>query len=126
MVDSSLESVYATTDLTRGGGQVPDVEAMSAWTWVARPIVSASLIWIARSLRSSISHTDAGFQEFFRGVEVHRQRTRCPVDVAMEGYNGYTRPLDRLIREKGYRLYNASNMKLARFKEVSSAQQRPI
>jgi transposase len=36
----------------------------------------------------------------------------------MEGYNGYARPLDRLIQARGYRLYNINNLKLARFKEI--------
>jgi len=36
----------------------------------------------------------------------------------MEGYNGYARPLDRMVRERGYRLYNINNLKLARFKEI--------
>jgi transposase len=36
----------------------------------------------------------------------------------MEGCNGYARPLDRQIQEKGYALYNVNNLKLARFKEV--------
>jgi hypothetical protein len=38
--------------------------------------------------------------------------------VAMEGYTGYARPLDSLIRARGYRLYNINNLKLARFKEI--------
>jgi transposase len=75
-----------------------------------------------------ISHSDAGFQEFFRRVEVRRQRLALPVAVAMEGYNGYARPLDRLVQEKGYRLYNVNNLKLARFKEVfpGAAKTDPI
>jgi hypothetical protein len=46
----------------------------------------------------------------------------------MEGYNGYARPLDRLVREKGYRLLNVNNLKLARFKEVfpGAAKTDPI
>jgi len=44
-----------------------------------------------------ISHNDVGFQEFFRRVEAHRQRMDLPVAVAMEGFNGYARPLDRLV-----------------------------
>ena len=65
-----------------------------------------------------ISHSDAGFQKFFQRVEECRQRLALPVAVAMEGHNGYARPLDRLVQEKGYRLYNVNNLKLARFKEV--------
>jgi len=51
-----------------------------------------------------------------------------PVAGAMEGYNGYARPLDRLVQEKGYRLFNVNNLKLARFKEVfpGAAKTDPI
>ncbi len=36
----------------------------------------------------------------------------------MEGYNGYARPLDRMVRLKNYRLFNINSVKLARFKEI--------
>lgn len=39
----------------------------------------------------------------------------------MEGYNGFARPLDSLIRVRGYQLYNINNLKLARFKEIFPA-----
>lgn len=75
-----------------------------------------------------ISHSDAGFQEFFRRVEQRRVEFESPVAVAMEGYNGYARPLDRLVQEKGYRLFNVNNLKLARFKEIfpGAAKTDPI
>jgi len=75
-----------------------------------------------------ISHDQTGFEEFFHRVEDHRERTALPVAVAMEGYNGYARPLDRLVQEKGYRLFNVNNLKLARFKEVfpGAAKTDPI
>ena len=65
-----------------------------------------------------IPHTQEGFREFFSRVERHRRRLGVPVAVAMEGYNGYSRPLDRLIQEKGYTLYSVNNLKLARFREI--------
>jgi transposase len=75
-----------------------------------------------------ISHTDAGFCDFFRRVEHHKHKLDLPVAVAMEGFNGYARPLDRLIQERGYTLYNVNNLKLARFKEVfpGAAKTDPI
>jgi hypothetical protein len=39
----------------------------------------------------------------------------------MEGYNGYARPLDTLVRAHDYRLFNINNLKLARFKEIFPA-----
>ena len=41
--------------------------------------------------------------------------------VAMEGYDGYARPLDRGIVEKDYKLYNVNNLKLDRLREIFPA-----
>ena len=38
----------------------------------------------------------------------------------MEGYNGYARPLDSLVRSRGYRLYNINNLKLGKSQRVRS------
>jgi transposase len=65
-----------------------------------------------------ITHRPEGFREFFARIEKHRKERDGGVAVAMEGYNGYARPLDSLVRERGYRLYNINNLKLARFKEI--------
>jgi transposase len=65
-----------------------------------------------------ITHRPEGFYEFFSRIEKHKKAQGCGVAVAMEGYNGYARPLDSLVRQHGYRLYNINNLKLARFKEI--------
>ena len=65
-----------------------------------------------------ITHRPEGFQEFFSRIERHQKAKGCGVAVAMEGYNGYARPLDSLVRQRAYRLYNINNLKLARFKEI--------
>lgn len=64
-----------------------------------------------------VDHTPAGFADFFARIEQHRDQEQ-PVWVAMEGYNGHARPLDRHVQEHGYRLLNVNNLKLARFKEI--------
>lgn len=66
----------------------------------------------------AIAHQPEGFTHFFARIETHHQHYPGPVAVAMEGYNGYARPLDQLIQARGYRLYNINNLKLARFKEI--------
>lgn len=66
----------------------------------------------------SIVHTPEGFRKFFLRIEHNEKTYGCPVAVAMEGYNGYARPLDTLIRTRNYRLFNINNLKLARFKEI--------
>jgi transposase len=65
-----------------------------------------------------IEHRLEGFQDFFSRIEKHNRNKGYSVAVAMEGYNGYARPLDSLVRQRGYRLYNINNLKLARFKEI--------
>lgn len=75
-----------------------------------------------------VSHTPEGFRDFFRRVGHQEKRFGLPVVVAMEGFNGYARPLDSYIRLRGYRLYNVNNLKLARFKEIfpGAAKSDPI
>ena len=68
-----------------------------------------------------IPHTAAGFREFFSRIEGHAKRHPYPIAVAMEGYNGHVRPLDSLVRARGWRLFNVNNLKLARFKEIFPA-----
>src|SRR5262249_43882026 len=51
-----------------------------------------------------IVHRPEGFGEFFSRIEKHQRERGCAVAVAMEGYNGYVRPLDSLVRQRGYRL----------------------
>lgn len=65
-----------------------------------------------------ITHNRKGFSRFFANIEKQEAKYGFPVSVAMEGYNGYARPLDQMVRARDYRLFNINNMKLARFKEV--------
>ena len=68
-----------------------------------------------------IPHTAAGFREFFSRIEGRAKRHPYPIAVAMEGYNGHVRPLDSLVRARGWQLFNVNNLKLARFKEIFPA-----
>jgi transposase len=68
-----------------------------------------------------IPHTAAGFRDFFSRIEGHAKRHPYPIAVAMEGYNGHVRPLDSLVRARGWQLFNVNNLKLARFKEIFPA-----
>jgi transposase len=73
-------------------------------------------------------HTPCGIDAFFQRLENLRVQHHLPIAVAMEGYNGYARPIDSYVLAKGYRLYNVNNTKLARFKEIfpSPAKTDPI
>lgn len=65
-----------------------------------------------------IDHRDTGFRQFFARIERQGQRD---IRVAMEGYNGWARPLDQQVLARGWRLYNVNNLKLARYKEIFPA-----
>lgn len=65
-----------------------------------------------------IDHQELGFSQFFTRIEQHGQ---CGIRVAMEGYNGWARPLDQQVLARGWRLYNVNNLKLARYKEIFPA-----
>jgi transposase len=68
-----------------------------------------------------IVHRPEGFSKFFERIERQHRRYPGEVSVAMEGYNGHARPLDTLVCERGWRLFNVNNLKLARFKQVFPA-----
>ena len=68
-----------------------------------------------------ITHTQQGFDYFFKIIEDEASKRDASVAIAMEGYNGWARPFDNLILQKGYKLYNVNNVKLARFKEIFPA-----
>jgi transposase len=68
-----------------------------------------------------IAHSAAGFSDFFSRIEAQSESHPYPVVVAMEGYGGHARPLDGLVAERGWSLFNVNNLKLARFKEIFPA-----
>ena len=48
-----------------------------------------------------VEHNAAGLAEFFARIERLRAERGWPVAVAMEGYNGWARPLDRQVLLRG-------------------------
>ncbi len=65
-----------------------------------------------------VHHTARGMDTFFKRIE---QLSHSTVSVAMEGYNGWARPLDQQILAHGWKLFNVNNLKLARYKEIFPA-----
>jgi len=68
-----------------------------------------------------IAHDPHGFDAFFTRIESHQGLYDGEIAVAMEGYNGFARPLDSLVQKRRWQLYNINNLKLARFKEIFPA-----
>jgi len=46
------------------------------------------------------------------------------ISFALEGKNGYSNPLDRILLDKGFTLYNVDNLKLKRFREAFAGEWR--
>ncbi|MDZ7788588.1 MAG: hypothetical protein U5K73_10800 [Halofilum sp. (in: g-proteobacteria)] len=60
-----------------------------------------------------IDHDRDGFATFFERIEAHRSSPGQAVRVAMEGYNGWARPLDSHVlerRDKGVRSCNQARL----------------
>ena len=68
-----------------------------------------------------VDHHADGFSQFFRRIGLLEKRHQLPVSVAMEGYNGWARPLDAQIHRHGWQRYSVNNLKLARYKEIFPA-----
>jgi transposase len=65
-----------------------------------------------------LDHHAEGFSQFFKRIAALESRHHLPVSVAMEGYNGWARPLDSQILRRGWQLLHVNNLKLARYKEI--------
>jgi len=71
-----------------------------------------------------ISHRINEFAEninLFRKLE---KQERGKISFALEGKNGYSAPLDRILLDKGVTLYNVDNLKLKRFREAFAGEWR--
>lgn len=66
----------------------------------------------------NIDHNKEGFKHFFKRIEEHSLSQNATIAIAMEGFNGWARPLDSEVLSRGYQLYNVNNVKLARYKEI--------
>jgi len=66
----------------------------------------------------NMSHTPGDIQLFLNKLASYQEQHHLPVVVAMESYNGHARPIDQYVLNKGYRLLNVNNHKLAQFKKV--------
>ena len=75
-----------------------------------------------------VFHSASGIKKFFNRLEKLESDHKLPIVIAMEGYNGYARPIDSYALARGYKVFNVNNHKLARFKEVfpGAAKTDPI
>ena len=65
--------------------------------------------------------------EFAESIKLFKQiekKEGGKLSFALEGKNGYSNPLDRILLDKGFILYNVDNLKLKRFREAFAGEWR--
>ena len=71
-----------------------------------------------------ISHKLNVFTENIKLFKQIEKRKGGKISFALEGKNGYSAPLDRILLDKGFTLYNVDNFKLKRFREAFAGEWR--
>jgi len=71
-----------------------------------------------------ISHK---LNEFTKNIKLFKQIEKKEgekLSFALEGKNGYSAPLDRILLDQGFTLYNVDNLKLKRFRQAFAGEWR--
>ncbi len=71
-----------------------------------------------------ISHKLNEFTENIKLFKQLEKQERGKLSFALEGKNGYSAPLDRILLDQGFTLYNVDNFKLKRFREAFAGEWR--
>ena len=69
-----------------------------------------------------VSHKLDEFTESIKQFKKIEEKEKGEISFAMEGKNGYSSPLDRLLLDQGFTLYNIDNLKLKRFREAFAGE----
>jgi len=70
---------------------------------------------------------DHKLNEFTESINLFKQIEKQEggkISFALEGKNGYSAPLDRILLDQGFTLYNVDNLKLKRFREAFAGEWR--
>jgi hypothetical protein len=70
---------------------------------------------------------DHKLNEFAESIKLFRKIEKQEggkISFALEGKNGYSNPLDRILLKQGFTLYNVDNFKLKRFREAFAGEWR--
>lgn len=71
-----------------------------------------------------ISHKLNEFAESIKLFKQIEKKEKGVISFALEGKNGYSAPLDRILLDQGFTLYNVDNFKLKRFREAFAGEWR--
>jgi len=71
-----------------------------------------------------VSHQLSEFAESIKLFKQIEKQEGGKLSFALEGKNGYSAPLDRILLNQGFTLYNVDNFKLKRFREAFAGEWR--
>ena len=71
-----------------------------------------------------VSHKLNEFTESIKQFKKIERKEKGEISFALEGKNGYSNPLDRILLDQGFTLYNVDNFKLKRFREAFAGEWR--
>ena len=71
-----------------------------------------------------VAHQLSEFAESIKLFKQIEKQEGGKLSFALEGKNGYSAPLDRILLEQGFTLYNVDNFKLKRFREAFAGEWR--
>jgi transposase len=69
-----------------------------------------------------ISHKINEFTESIKLFKKIEKKEKGEISFALEGKNGYSAPLDKILLNQGFTLYNVDNFKLKRFREAFAGE----
>jgi len=72
----------------------------------------------------SLPHQLGEIKETMKQLKSLQKKENAHLSFALEGKNGYSNPLDRLLLSEGFTLYNVDNYKLKRFREAFAGEWR--
>ena len=71
-----------------------------------------------------VSHQLSEFAESIKLFKQIEKKEGGKISFALEGKNGYSAPLDKILLNQGFTLYNVDNFKLKRFREAFAGEWR--
>ena len=74
--------------------------------------------------QKKLAHNLAEMTETMKELKSLQKKQKARLSFVLEGKNGYSNPLDRLLLLAGFTLYNVDNYKLKRFREAFPGEWR--
>jgi len=74
--------------------------------------------------QKKLAHNLGEMKQTMKELTCLQKKEKAHLSFALEGKNGYSNPLDRLLLSEGFTLYNVDNYKLKRFREAFAGERK--